>query len=162
MSSMSQTKICFVTACILFSALFPLCAQQAEEEAEVPVVNYRGRRIPLEETEAYVQEIRIPSKEKKPLVIDFFFSREIDPRSVQLENIFLDGQPVDDSAKLSFNHEGTLLRIRLKDAVAFPLSVSLQGVRTYTGGTVMAADVPGLQAQERFRYDRELEQWIQF
>ncbi|GEM_PF-3363996 len=160
---MSRTKICFMTACLLFSAAFPgLVAQQASEEAEVPVVNYRGRRIPLEETEAYVQEVRIPSKETKPLVIDFFFSREIDPRSVQVENILLGGQPVDNSAKLSFNHEGTQLRVKLKETVEFPLSVSLQGVRTYTGGAVAAAEVSDLGAQERFRYDRELGQWIPF
>ncbi len=107
--------------------------------------NYRGQRKPVESGELYMESF-VSEYDGTTLTIDIGFNLGIDPRSVRGENILINDRPVTGPLKLSFNKEGTLLRLVIADYVSIPYSISIWGIRSYSGREM---DRDGLEEVDR-------------
>ena len=107
--------------------------------------HYRGQRKPVESGELYMESF-ISEYDGTTLTIDIGFNLGIDPRSIRGENILINDKPVTGPLKLSFNKEGTLLRMVITDYVSIPYSISIWGLQSYSGREM---DRDGLEEVDR-------------
>ena len=92
---------------------------------------YRGQRKTVDNIECKVSSV---SFSQAAGTLDIHFSAAVDPRSVNGSTIFIDNSPAGESAKVTFNRDGTQARVNLKTELPFTLKIS--GVKSYDGKPV--------------------------
>lgn len=105
--------------CIFLFSLFSVFAQSE---------GYRGQRKTLDNVECKILKTSYSTEAKS---LDIYFSVAIDPRSIMGSNILIDGTPVGSSAKITFNKDGTQVRISISKAPPFTLKIS--NIKSYDG-----------------------------
>lgn len=108
-----------VIVCTFLFFLFSVFAQSE---------GYRGQRKTLDNVECKITNATYSSNTKS---LDIFFSVAVDPRTVSSNNIFIDNSPISKNAKITFNKDGTQVRISISNAPPFSLKIS--NIKSYDG-----------------------------
>ncbi|MBP5464442.1 MAG: hypothetical protein J6Y13_04635 [Treponema sp.] len=116
--------------------------------------NYRGQRKPVESGDLYMESF-VSEYDGTTLTIDIGFNLGIDPRSIKGENILINDKPVTGPLKLSFNKEGTLLRLVIADYVSIPYSISIWGIRSYSGREMDRDGLVDVDRKDSFFYQAD-------
>lgn len=97
---------------VLFLSRPPVFAHQLHA-----IVPYHGMRMTSKHSDFYVVKIEAEKAEAGNLLIDVHFSSAVDPRTVALPDVLVNGRPVPSETSELFNKAGTEVRFK------FPASV---------------------------------------
>jgi hypothetical protein len=113
MNGKSRKANCFLpcVAALLFLYL-PLFSQSAHA-----VVPYHGMRMPQKHSDFYVIKIEAKKNEQENLLVDIYFSSAVDPRTVSLKEIQINGCPVPAGTTRLFNKAGTEVRFEFPETI---------------------------------------------
>jgi hypothetical protein len=89
--------------------LFTVSSSIAQPSHEV--VPYHGMRMTPKHSDFYVVKIVAEKTEAGNLLVDVYFNSAVDPRTVSLAAILVNGQPVPYGTSELFNKAGTELRL---------------------------------------------------
>ncbi len=120
--------------------------------------NYRGQRKPVESDDLYMETFS-SEYDGGTLTIDISFNQGIDPRSIKSENIEINGKALKEPVKLSFNKEGTVVRLVIGDRVSIPYSFSISGIRSYNGKELDEGGLEDVGKKDSFCYEAEGSCW---
>ena len=113
--------------------------------------SYRGQRKPVESDDLYMESF-MSEYDGGTLTIEIGFNQGIDPRSIKGENIAINGKAVKQPVKLSFNKEGTVVRLVIGGHVSIPYSFSISGIRSYNGKEMEEDGIDGVEKKDSFSY----------
>jgi hypothetical protein len=116
--------------------------------------SYRGQRKPLESDDLYMETF-MSEYDGETLTIDISFNQGIDPRSIKDENIAINGKAVTGPVKLSFNKEGTVVRLVIGGTVSIPYSFSIRGIRSYNGKEMEEDGLEDVGRKDSFSYQED-------
>ncbi len=120
--------------------------------------NYRGQRKPVESDDLYMETFS-SEYDGGTLTIDISFNQGIDPRSIKSENIEINGKALTEPVKLSFNKEGTVVRLVIGDKVSIPYSFSISGIRSYNGKSLDEGGLEDVGKKDSFGYEVDKGCW---
>ena len=141
-----------VAALMLFFAGLSLASAQGKDGAhKQDFKSYRGQRKPVESGDLYMESF-VSEYDGSTLTIDMGFNQGIDPRSIKGENIQINGKPVSGPLKLSFNKEGTVVRLVIGDYVSIPYSFFIWGIRSYSGREMDKDGLENVGRRDSFSY----------
>ncbi len=123
--------------------------------------NYRGQRKPVESS-AFYMETFSSKEDGDVLIIDITFNQEVDPRSVKVENIEINGVQVSDAVRFSFNREGRRMRISMEGGVTYPFSFTIRGIKSYNGRQLDGEGIDGVNRSESYSYSEEGNSWQKY
>ncbi|MCR5764084.1 MAG: hypothetical protein K6G00_11955 [Treponema sp.] len=125
-------------------------------------LNFRGQRKPVESEDFYMQELTTGDYNLETLVITLTFNQIINPKSIRLENITVKNIIQYNVINISFNKEGTKVRLTVNDPIDFPISFYISNVQSYNGKTVPSILVDNINDNETFKYNKEEELWQKY
>lgn len=138
----------------LAAGLFQAYAQSADGARKQDFTSYRGQRKPVESGDLYMESFA-SEYDGSTLTIDIGFNQGIDPRSIKGENIQINGKPVKGPLKLSFNKEGTVVRLVIGDYVSIPYSFFIWGIRSYSGREMDKDGLEEVGRKDSFSYQAD-------
>ena len=107
-----RMKFFFFPVLLLLSTAVPCAAQPSHA-----VVPYHGMRMTSKHSEFYVVKIEAKKAEQGNLLIDIYFNNAVDPRTVSLADILVNGRPVPYGTSELFNKAGTEVRLEFPETV---------------------------------------------
>ena len=120
--------------------------------------SYRGQRKPVQSDDLYMEAFS-SLYDGDILTIDISFNQGIDPRSIKNENIVINGKAVEGPVKLTFNKEGTVVRMVIGGTVSIPYSFSISGIRSYNGKEMDRDGLEEVGRKDSFSY-QEGDGWL--
>ncbi|MBQ9538780.1 MAG: hypothetical protein IJU95_05875 [Treponema sp.] len=139
----------------LLTAMLPLAFAQSKAEdsaaSKQDFTSYRGQRKPVESGDLYMESF-VSEYRGGSLTIDIGFNQGIDPRSIKGENIQVNGKTVKGPLKVSFNKEGTVVRLVIGGHVSIPYSFSIWGIRSYSGREMEEDHIEDIGRKDAFTY----------
>ena len=103
------------------------------------IINYRGTRLSLSGEPFFVTDISPYRSETGGVNLEIRFNRIINPRSVKADSITIDGNPLPENAKFSFNRKGDTIKLTFpEENNAFVLKI--QNIASYEGISLEAAE----------------------
>jgi len=101
---------------------------------------YRGTRTISENEPLIINRAECKKNDEKTSTLEIAFNQSINPRSVNHTSFFIDGNPLPDGTRFSFNKKGDTIKITIPvQSDSFMLSV--QGILSYDGTQMEPAEI---------------------
>lgn len=103
---------------VFFSVFLPLITTvPTAPQPSHSVVPYHGMRMTSKHSDFYVVKIEAKKAERGNLFINIYFNNAVDPRTVSLSGILVNGRPVPCGTSELFNKAGTEVRLKFPETV---------------------------------------------
>ena len=96
------------------------------------MIYFRGARMYYDSDYFKVQDIKYERTDSETVTLQVTFSQIINPRSVKASSVIINGKPVQDDLKFSFNKKGDVIKINLPASEEL-LHVTIRDVLSFDG-----------------------------
>ena len=99
---------------------------------------------------------------KEILLVTIIFNQAVNPKSITKESICIQNSRKYELQGISFNKEGTKVRITVKDSIEFPVNFQITNVQSYNGKNISSVSLENIFDSEAYKYDMESKEWKKF
>lgn len=125
-------------------------------------MSYRGQRKSVESEDFYMLEFKTGEYAKEILLVTIIFNQAVNPKSITKESICIQNSRKYELQGISFNKEGTKVRITVKDSIEFPVNFQITNVQSYNGKNISSVSLENIFDSEAYKYDMESKEWKKF
>lgn len=108
------------------------------------IINYRGNRTIADSTPLAVNSVKAVHTNKKNVTLEISFNQNINPRSVNIDSIFIDDSALPKETKFSFNKKGDTIKINIPLELVTDsesVLVKIQNVRSFNGTKIEPVEI---------------------
>ncbi len=114
-----------------------------EKPSEPEIIYYRGNRMLSENGDFLLENIKTERISDSQVIVEIAFNQSVNPLSFSASSFLLDGSPISESVKLSFNKKGDTIRLTLPVKEKF-FSLTIQNVEAFDGTKLETVEVKNL------------------
>ena len=114
-----------------------------EKPSEPEIIYYRGNRMLSENGDFLLENIKTERISDSQVIVEIAFNQSVNPLSFSASSFLLDGSPISESVKLSFNKKGDTIRLTLPVKENF-FSLTIQNVEAFDGTELETVEVKNL------------------
>ena len=85
-------------------------------------------------------------------VLRIFFTLPVDPRTVSVQSIIINGEPLPEGSSIRFSRSGKLVECTLTAALAEESAISLADIRSFDGRSLRNAEIDGIRQNMRWHH----------
>lgn len=109
------------------------------------ILYYRGSRTLSDGSPLLVTQIKSTKADDLAINLEITFNQSINPKSVNHTSIFIDGKPLPDETRFSFNKKGDTIKLTLSSKKGEPIKDSftlrVQNISSFDGTDMDPADI---------------------
>ncbi len=102
------------------------------------IIHYRGNRLYMEDVSFEIADTRFERIDDNTIILEILFTQSINPRSMGLESIYIDGEPLPDGTRFSFNRRGDTVKIFVI-MMSNEFSMKVQNIKSFNGNLIEPA-----------------------
>ncbi len=102
------------------------------------IIHYRGNRMYMEDVAFEIADTKCERLNDNTIIVEIIFTQSINPRSMGLESIFIDGEPLPDGTRFLFNRRGDTVKVFVI-MVSDEFSMRVQNIRSFNGNLIEPA-----------------------